>query len=62
MLLTPSGYPPTAIGYPPTAVGYPPTAIVGRIGHSEFFFFMATPAVECFVSCCPLFSTDAADS
>ena len=37
--VTPSGYPPTAIGYPPTAIGYPPTAIVGRIGHSEFFFF-----------------------
>ena len=33
------GYPPTAIGYPPTAIGYTPTAIVGRIGHSEFFFF-----------------------
>ena len=33
------GYPPTASGYPPTAIGYPPTAIVGRIGHSEFFFF-----------------------
>ena len=33
------GYPPTAIGYPPTAIGYPPAAIVGRIGHSEFFFF-----------------------
>ena len=33
------GYPPTAIGYPPTAIGYPPTAIVGRIGHSELFFF-----------------------
>ena len=32
------GYPPTAIGYPPTAIGYPPAAIVGRIGHSEFFF------------------------
>ena len=36
------GYPPTAIGYPPTAIGYPPTAIVGRIGHSEFFFFFVT--------------------
>ena len=33
------GYPPTAIGYTPTAIGYTPTAIVGRIGHSEFFFF-----------------------
>ena len=33
------GYPPTAIGCPPTAIGYPPAAIVGRIGHSEFFFF-----------------------
>ena len=32
------GYTPTAIGYPPTAIGYPPAAIVGRIGHSEFFF------------------------
>ena len=38
-LLTAIGYPPTAIGYPPTAIGYPPAAIVGRIGHSEFFFF-----------------------
>ena len=37
------GYPPTAIGYPPTAIGYPPTAIVGRIGHSEFFFFNTPP-------------------
>ena len=39
------GYPPTAIGYPPTAIGYPPAAIVGRIGHSEFFFslIMAPP-------------------
>ena len=36
------GYPPTAIGYPPTALGYPPTAIVGRIGHSEFFFSFIT--------------------
>ena len=25
-------------GYPPTAIGYPPPVIVGRIGHSEFFF------------------------
>ena len=40
------GYPPTAIGYtpmaisyPPTAIGYPPATIIGRIGHSEFFFF-----------------------
>ena len=33
------GYPPTAIGYTPMAIGYPPAAIVGRIGHSEFFFF-----------------------
>ena len=32
------GYLPTAIGYTPTAIGYPLTAIVGRIGHSEFFF------------------------
>ena len=32
------GYTPTAIGYPPAASGYPPAAIVGRIGHSEFFF------------------------
>ena len=39
------GYTPTAIGYTPTAIGYPPAAIVGRIGHSEFFFFsiMAPP-------------------
>ena len=44
------GYPPTAIGctptaisYPPTAIGYPPAAIVGRIGHSEFFFFITAP-------------------
>ena len=40
------GYPPTAIGYPPTAISYPPAAIIGRIGHSEFFFLfyiMATP-------------------
>ena len=35
------GYPPTAIGYPPAAIGYPPAAIVGRIGHSEFFFFIS---------------------
>ena len=43
------GYPPTAIGYPPTAIGYPPAAIVGRIGHSEFFFsfIMAPPACHC---------------
>ena len=41
--VTPSGYPPTAIGYPPTAIGYPPTAIVGRIGHSEFFFLLGHP-------------------
>ena len=33
------GCPPTAIGYPPTAISYPPAAIIGRIGHSEFFFF-----------------------
>ena len=33
------GYPPTAIGYTPTAIGYPPAAIIGRIGHSEFFFY-----------------------
>ena len=32
------GCTPTAIGYPPTAIGYPPAAIVGRIGHSDFFF------------------------
>ena len=32
------GYTPTAIGYPPTAISYPPAAIIGRIGHSEFFF------------------------
>ena len=38
------GYTPTAIGYTPTAISYPPAAIIGRIGHSEFFFFiMATP-------------------
>ena len=39
------GYTPTAIGYPPTAIGYPPAAIIGRIGHSEFFFsfIMAPP-------------------
>ena len=45
------GYPPTAIGYPPTAISYPPAAIIGRIGHSEFFFFifiMATPAQKGF--------------
>ena len=41
------GYTPTAIGYPPTAISYPPAAIVGRIGHSEFFFFiMATPGAD----------------
>ena len=53
--VTPSGYPPTASGYPPTAIGYPPTAIIGRIGHSEFFFFFITalpartqpPKVKC---------------
>ena len=33
------GYTPTAIGYPPTAISYPPAAIIGRIGHSEFFFY-----------------------
>ena len=32
------GYTPTTIGYPPTAISYPPAAIIGRIGHSEFFF------------------------
>ena len=32
------GCPPTAIGYPPTAISYPPAAIIGRIGHSDFFF------------------------
>ena len=37
------GYPPTTIGDPPTAIGYTPTAIVGRIGHSEFFFFITAP-------------------
>ena len=44
------GYPPTAIGYSPTAIGYPPAAIVGRIGHSEFFFFITAPPahVPCF--------------
>ena len=50
------GYPPTAIGYPPTAIGYPPTAIVGRIGHSEFFFFITAPpgpAVLSFPLRCP---------
>ena len=36
------GYTPTAIGYPPTAIGYPLAAIVGRIGHSEFFFSFIT--------------------
>ena len=34
-------HPPTAVGYTPTAIGYPPAAIVGRIGHSEFFFFLS---------------------
>ena len=50
------GYPPTAIGYPPTAISYPPAAIIGRIGHSEFFFFfiMATPASA--FPCCSLSS------
>ena len=38
------GYTPTAIGYPPTAIGYPPAAIVGRTGHSEFFFFFCITA------------------
>ena len=37
------GYTPTAIGYPPTAIGYSPAAIVGRIGHSEFFFPLRHP-------------------
>ena len=37
------GYTPTAIGYPPTAIGYLPAAIVGRIGHSEFFFSLRHP-------------------
>ena len=47
-LPTAIGYPPTAIGYPPTAIGYPPAAIVGRIGPSEFFFFItAPPALPC---------------
>ena len=36
------GYTPTAIGHPPAAIGYPPAAIVGRIGHSEFFFLFIT--------------------
>ena len=42
------GYTPTAIGYPPAAISYPPAAIIGRIGHSEFFFIfiMATPAAH----------------
>ena len=34
-------------GYPPTAIGYPPTAIVGRIGHSGFFFFITAPPDPC---------------
>ena len=40
------GYPPTAIGCTPTAIGYPPAAILGRIGHSEFFFFIAAPPAK----------------
>ena len=40
------GYTPMAIGYPPTAIGYPPAAIVGRIGHSEFFFLFITAPPE----------------
>ena len=48
------GYTPTAIGYPPAAIGYPPAAIVGRIGHSEFFFFFhyGTPWVGPLVRVC----------
>ena len=42
---TAMGYPPTAIGYPPTAISYPPAAIIGRIGHSEFFFFFIMAAL-----------------
>ena len=38
---TATGYPPSAIRYTPTAIGYPPAAIVGRIGHSEFFFLFS---------------------
>ena len=41
------GYTQTAIGYPPPAIGYPPAAIVGRIGHSEFFFFLITAPPDC---------------
>ena len=55
------GYPPTAIGYtpmaisytpmaisyPPTAIRYPPAAIIGRIGHSEFFFFSLWHPLPC---------------
>ena len=40
------GYTPTAIGYPPTAISYPPAAIIGRIGHSEFFFLLWQPLVS----------------
>ena len=40
------GYTPTVIGYPPTAIGYSPAAIVGRIGHSEFFFSIMAPPVS----------------
>ena len=40
------GYTPTAIGYPPTAISYPPDAIIGRIGHSEFFFLLWQPLVS----------------
>ena len=34
------GYTPTAIGYPQAAISYPQAAIIGRIGHSELFFFL----------------------
>ena len=67
------GYPPTAIGYTPTAIGYPPATIVGRIGHSEFFFSITAPPgdvlaaffgrnllrgfVSCFLVFFPLFRT-----
>ena len=43
------GYTPMAIGYPPTAIGYPPAAIVGRIGHSNFFFITAPPGASSFL-------------
>ena len=52
----------SAIGYPPTAIGYPPAAIIGRIGHSEFFFLSITapPAflnpLDALIPKIPLFS------